>query len=669
MAEFPSTRTGPDVEIADMTSANWWGEEMERRLAAVLAADVAGYSRLMGEDEEDTLRRLNAHRHELLDPTIAAYGGRIVKTTGDGVLTEFASPVEAVRCGVEIQRSMVDRNAGTLADKRIVFRIGINLGDIIAEDGDLYGDGVNVAARLEALAAPGGLCISGIVRDLVHDKLAYALQDLGPQTVKNIAHPVHAYAMSAEAIAALTVAGVPPRRRTPATAHQVGRWVAVAGAGAAAVAVGVALWLITRSPEPSPPTAAVVAGSIATVAPRLSIVVLPFANLSNDPEQDYFADGITDDLTTDLSQISGSFVIARNSAFTYKGKAADPRQVGRELGVRYVLAGSVQRTEGEVRVNVQLIDAESGKQLWADRFDHERGDLFKLQNEITGRIARALDLELVDAESRRSLLERPNNPDAIDLAMRGWSIFNKPRDRENNVEARKLFEQALHLDGQDIEASVGLAVVDVNDVINYWCNQPDAQLQEADRLVAAALAVDPRHAYAYFVKSSILSEEKRTVEAVAAAQTAVSLNPSLAPAYAWIGVLQIRLGRAEDTVTYVQQALRLSPRDPSLANWLSFIGRAQFYLGSDEEAIDTLLKAEVVNPRLSGIYLHLAAAYALTNRETPARDALAQFEKLEPDTTIAKVKEETQKMSDNPTFLKQRERLYDGLRKAGMPEG
>jgi TolB-like protein/class 3 adenylate cyclase len=644
---------------------------MERRLAAVLAADVAGYSRLMGEDEEGTLRRLNAHRRELIDPAIAAHGGRIVKATGDGLLAEFASPVEAVRCGVEIQRSMVDRNAETAAERRILFRIGINLGDIIAEDGDLYGDGVNVAARLEALAAPGGLCISGIVRDLVHNKLAYALQDLGPQAVKNIAQPVHAYAMSAEAISALPAAAARPQRHAPAAARKTGRWVAAAGA-VAAVAVAVVLWLIVRSPEPvalAPAPTAVIAPTGATVAARLSIVVLPFANLSNDPEQDYLADGITDDLTTDLSQISGSFVIARNSAFTYKGKAADPRQVGKDLGVRYVLSGSVQRSEGEVRINAQLIDAESGKQLWADRFDYERGDLFKLQNEITGRIARALDLELVDAESRRSLQERPNNPDAVDLAMRGWSIFNKPRARENNVEARKLFEQAVGLDARDVQATVGLAVVDVNDVINEWCDKPEAQLQEADRLVAAALAVDPRHAYAYFVKSSILSEEERPVEAVAAAETAVSLNPSLAPAYAWIGVLQIRLGRAEDTVTYVQQALRLSPRDPSLANWLSFIGRAEFYLGRDDEAIDSMLKAEVVNPRLSGIYLHLAAAYALRNRETPARDALAQFEKLEPDTTIAKVKAETQKMSDNPTFLKQRERLYDGLRKAGMPEG
>jgi TolB-like protein/class 3 adenylate cyclase len=626
---------------------------MERRLAAVLAADVAGYSRLMGEDEEGTLRRLNAHRRELVDPTIAAHDGRIVKATGDGVLAEFASPVEAVRCGVDIQRSMVDRNAGTPDDKRILFRIGINLGDVIAEDGDLYGDGVNVAARLEALAAPGGLCISGMVRDLVHDKLDYDLQDLGPQAVKNIARPVHAYAMSPEAIGALPATAPSPRRVPTARRHPVGRWLSGAAA-ALAIAVVVALWLIARSPE-SPA--------------RLSIVVLPFANQSNDPEQEYVADGVTDDLTTDLSQISGSFVIARNSAFTYKGKEADPRQVGKDLGVRYVLTGSVQRTEGEVRVNTQLTDAESGKQLWADRFDYARGDLFKLQNDITGRIARALDLELVDAESRRSLLERPNNPDAADLAMRGWSIFNKPRARENNVEARKLFEQAVGLDARDVQASVGLAVVDVNDVINDWCGQPEAQLQEADRLVAAALAIDPRHAYAYFVKSSILSEQERPVEAVAAAETAVSLNPNLAPAYAWIGVLQIRLGHADETVTYVQQALRLSPRDPLLANWLSFIGRAQFYLGSDDAAIDSLLKAEVVNPRLSGIYLHLAAAYGLTNREAPARDALAQFEKLEPDTTIAKVKEETRKMSDNPTFLKQRERLYDGLRKAGMPEG
>jgi adenylate cyclase len=269
---------------------------------------------------------------------------------------------------------------------------------------------------------------------------------------------------------------------------------------------------------------------------------------------------------------------------------------------------------------------------------------------------------------RRGLEERPDDPDSVDLAMRGWSVFNKPRARENNIEARQLFNHSLQKKNQNVDSLLGLAVVNINDVLNNWCDKPDEQLQQARELDGRALAINPNHAYAYFIKSSILAVEKKPEEAVAAAEIAISLNPNLAPVYGWIGNLQIRLGHAEQTVTYVQKALRLSPRDPSLANWLSFIGRAQFYLGRDGEAIDTLHRAAAVNQTISGTHLHLAAAYALTNRAAEAHESLAEFEKLEPNTTISMVKAETKTMSDNATFLQQRERLYDGLRKAGMPE-
>jgi adenylate cyclase len=318
-----------------------------RRLAAILAADVAGYSRLMGMDEEGTLERLKAHRRRLVDPKIKEHHGRIVKTTGDGLLVEFPSVVDAVRCAAEIQRAMVDRETEMIDDGRIRFRIGINLGDIIADGNDIFGDGVNVAARLEALAEPGGVCISRVVRDQIRDKLPYAFEDMGAQVVKNIARPVRAYVLSAAAVAALPTVSAPtvprPTRRRAGPPRDV---------------------------------------------PRLSIVVLPFTNLSNDPEQEYFADGITDDLTTDLSRITHSFVIARNTAFTYKGKSVDVRQVGRELGVRYVLEGSVRRAGDQVRVNVQLIDAETGAHVWADRFETDRANLGGAQDAITGRLAR-----------------------------------------------------------------------------------------------------------------------------------------------------------------------------------------------------------------------------------------------------------------------------------------
>jgi len=375
-----------------------------RRLAAILAADVAGYSRLMGADEEGTLERLKALRRELLDPTIAQHRGRIVKTTGDGLLVEFASVVDAVRCAVEVQQAMPERNSGIGADNRIELRIGINLGDVIVEGDDLYGDGANIAARIEALADAGGVFVSNTVYDQVRDRLPFSFEDLGEQQVKNIARPVRVYALSETAVAAL-----PP--------------VAVTGPG---------------DPLPSSPT------------PQLSIAVLPFANLSNDPEQEYFADGITEDLTTDLSRIADSFVISRNTAFTYKGRSIHVRQIGCELGVRYVLEGSVRRTGDEVRVSVQLIDAANGAHLWADRFDTSRVDLDHAQDEITGRLAHTLNRELVVAAAGRIEQQHKIDPDARDLVMRGWAWWHRPTTISAREEARALFEQALATDPESI---------------------------------------------------------------------------------------------------------------------------------------------------------------------------------------------------------------------------
>jgi len=346
-----------------------------RRLAAILAADVAGYSRLMGADEEGTLARLMAHRRELVDPRIAEHRGRIVKTTGDGLLVEFQSVVDAVRCAVEVQRGMAERNAAIPREKRIEFRIGINLGDVIVEGDDLYGDGINIAARIEALADAGGVFVSNTVYDHVRDRLPVVFEDLGEQQVKNIARPVRVYGLRLDNIAELPASSGPP-----------------------ATSVSQSL-----------------------VAPRLSIVVLPFANLSNDPEQGYFADGITEDLTTDLSRLAPMFVISRNTAFTYRSKPIGTKQIGRELGVRYVLEGSVQRLGNQVRVNAQLIDAETDAHLWADRFDGDTSDLFTLQDEITSRIAGALNLELTAREAARS----HGHPDTLDYILRGRAAFSK----------------------------------------------------------------------------------------------------------------------------------------------------------------------------------------------------------------------------------------------------
>src|SRR6266849_1022368 len=356
----------------------------ERKLAAILAADVVGYSRLMGADEEGTLTQLRAHRRALIDPKIREHHGRIVKTTGDGMLVEFASVVDAVRCAVEVQRGMAERNAGVPPERRIEFRVGINLGDIIVENEDIFGDGVNVAARLEALAVPGGICVGRAARDQVRDKLGFTFEDMGEQAVKNIARPIHAYRVRFEGVELPAAA---PRTASPRRKRLVG-WAAACAVLLASIAGGA--WYVTKP-------------AMGPGAPRLSIVVLPFANMTGDPAQEYFADGITENLTTDLSRIPSSFVIGRGSAFTYKGKTVDAKQVGRELGVHYVLEGSVQRLGTAIQVNAQLLDAETGAHLWAERFDGDLSSLSDLRDAVTFRVTRSLSFELPAAESGRTI--------------------------------------------------------------------------------------------------------------------------------------------------------------------------------------------------------------------------------------------------------------------------
>src|SRR5690349_19081974 len=376
-----------------------------RRLAAIVAADVAGYSRLMGLDEVGTARTLLEHR-KVTDALVAKHGGRLVKTTGDGVLLEFPSVVDAVECAVAVQAVMAERNEGVLPDRRMLLRIGINLGDILIEGDDILGDGVNVAARLEGIAEPGGICLSSSTYEQVRSKVAVEFTDLGEHNLKNITRPIRAYAIGPNA--------------------NIDRAVA-------------------------PPSS----------APHLSLVVLPFANIGGDPEQEYFVDGVTESLTTDLSRISGAFVIARNTAFTFKGKAVDAKRLGRELNVRYVLEGSVQRGGNRLRVNVQLIDAETGNHLWAERFDKPIADLFEMQDEIVSRLANALDAQLIAAEARRA--ERSPHPDVMDLVFQGRALSNKGWTPDYMARARGFFERAIALDRENVEAMVGLAYVDVTE--------------------------------------------------------------------------------------------------------------------------------------------------------------------------------------------------------------
>jgi TolB-like protein len=474
-----------------------------RRLAAIVAADVAGYSRLMGLDEVGTARTLREHR-KVTDALVAKHGGRIVKTTGDGVLLEFPSVVDAVECAVAVQAVMAERNQSVPEDRRMLFRIGINLGDILIEGDDILGDGVNVAARLEGIAEPGGICLSSSAYDQVRGKVPVDFTDLGEQTLKNIARPIRAYAVGLNA-----------------NTHQT--------------------------------------ASLPVSAPHLSIVVLPFANIGADPEQEYFVDGVTESLTTDLSRINGAFVIARNTAFTFKGKAIDVKQIGRELNVRYVLEGSVQRGGNRLRVNVQLIDAETGNHLWAERFDKPVADLFDMQDEIVSRLANTLNAQLIEAEARRA--ERSLHPDAMDLYFQGRAWFNKGLSSEHMAQAGGFFHRALAIDPRCIEALVGTAQVNVASGASFLTGDLAARCSAAETSAIKALSLAPDHALAHRVLGGVYIFTNRAAQGIAECQQALALDRNLASAHGQIGIAKNFLGRAAETEGHILEAFRLSPRD------------------------------------------------------------------------------------------------------------
>ena len=597
-----------------------------RRLAAILAADVAGYSRLMRADEEGTHERFMAHRRELLDPKVLQYQGRIVKLTGDGFLAEFSSVVEAVVCAVEVQRGMHGRNADVAEAQRIVFRIGINLGDVIAEPEDIYGDGVNIAARLEALAEPNGICISQVVYEQVRDKLPYEFEDLGHRSVKNIARPLHAFALGAGAIAALPV---PEGAATPTYPAR-----AIAGHD---------------------------------VAPRLSIVVLPFANLSGDRDQQYLADAITEDLTTDLSRIPNMIVISRNTAFTYRDKPVDSRRIGRELNVRYVLEGSMRRSGNRVRVNTQLIDAETDRHVWAERLDHDTADLFTLQDAVTGQIAVALNLELVGADAARPT----DHPDALDYILRGRAaLYNyKGTTREGLAEAINLFEKALSLDPGSVDTQALVAVALAERALEQLTDSVAADIGRAERLIDEALTRLPRHVLAHFAKAQVLRAQRRFEAAIPEYETAIAANRNWVVAIANLGMCKFLSGAIEEAIPAQEQAIRLSPRDPRLPNWYWRIGMVHLLQSRTDEAILWLEKARSDNPRLPGPHAWLASAYALIGDSQRAAAELAEARRLSGDgrySSIARFKG-TQFWAPKVYALAEATFLA-GLRQAGVPE-
>jgi TolB-like protein/Flp pilus assembly protein TadD len=581
-----------------------------RKLAAILAADVAGYSKLAAADEERTLARLRAMRSDLIDPTITLHHGRVVKRTGDGLLIEFRSVVDAVRCAIEIQNGMAERNAGLPPERRIEFRVGIHLGDVVEEsDGDLMGDGVNIAARLEGIANPGTICLSEDAYRQVKSRLDLAVSDLGATQLKNIAEPIRVYSLEI---------------------------------GKAAQA---------RQPAASTP-------------PRLSIVVLPFANLGGDPEQEYFVDGVTESLTTDLSRISGSFVIGRNTAFTYKGKHVDLKQIGRELNVRYVLEGSVQRAGGRMRVNVQLIDAETGAHLWAERFDKPVADLFDMQDEIVARLASQLGTQLIAAEARRAA--HAPNPDSMDLYFQGVAWVKKGPTPEHLTQARTYFERALACHSGNIEALIGTAFVDFDRSAIYSADNEVALLEAAEGTLTKALSQAPNHAFAHLCMGLLKINTNRAAQGIAECERALVLDRNLAGAHAGIGMAKVFIGRAEEAEAHINEALRLSPCDTSAHVWLAIGAFAKLHLNKFEEAIPILRRALDINQNYPHTHFWLAMALAHLGQVNEARAAAQAGLALNPTYTISRVRAGAR--GDNPGYLAQRERLIDDLRTAGVPD-
>ncbi len=635
---------------------------MERHLRAIFAADMVGYSRLMEADEVGTIARQKIHRQELIDPTIEKYHGRIVKTTGDGMLVEFSSVVDAVQCGVTVQQAMVDREAEIPEDRRIHYRVGINLGDVIFEDDDIFGDGVNIAARLEQMAEPGGIYISGTTYDQLKANVDVGYESLGEIQVKNIEHPVRVYRILFNPDQAGTVIEKP--RKSGGT--QVG---VAAAAGAALVALaGVLAWVWLGATPPEQmrtadgtgldgqrPHQALVAG---IPADRPSIAVLPFNNMSNDPEQDYFSDGMTEDLITDLSQVSGLFVIARNTVFTYKGRAINIRDVGAELGVRYVLEGSVRRAGDDLRINAQLIDAETGGHLWAQRYNRKLTDVFALQDEVVQKIVSALAITLNPVEEKRLSRTAQVNPEAYDILLRGLERLRR-FSNETNVEAREYFQRAIALDPKFTRAYSALAFSHAVDIIMNWTDDLETSSAEALQLAKQALRLDPSVHQTYFALSATYRHTHRLDEAITAARQSIALDPNYADGYGELAANLNYAGKPDEALAAIGEATRLNPSRPFFYVWME--GFSHYLLGHLDKAAELFEQVKRSNPHFPLAHKMLAATYSEMGRIDDAEWAAEELMVLVPQFTLAQERERIPFKDDAV-----RERFLKALQKAGI---
>jgi len=581
-----------------------------RRLAAILAADVVGYSRLMGADEEGTLERLKALRRELVDPKIAEHNGRLVKTTGDGLLVEFPSVVNALRCGAEVQRRIAERNAPEPTDNRIELRIGINVGDVVAEDGDIFGDGVNIAARLEGLAEPGGICVSARVREDVAGKLDLAFEDMGQQSLKNIPRPVRVFRICPD------------------------RTVAAAG--------------FTAQPTLALPD-------------KPSVAVLAFTNMSGDPEQEFFADGIAEDIITALSHYPSLFVIARNSSFTYKGRAVDVKQVGRELGVRYVLEGGLRKAANRIRVTAQLVEADTGKHVWAERYDRDLTDIFAVQDEIAEAVTIAVAPAVAEAELQRAMRKPPQNLDAWAAYQRGVWHFDKATVDDYAL-AEKCFQQAIDSDPNFAEGYCGLAMVQIYAAAGFGTRSL-ASLSSIGPLSRRAVSLDPNSAIACLCESFALFGSGDYDGALAATERGLALSPNLAAGYWQRGNILIFAGRPVEGLTDVRTSLRLDPRGSNLALRLFHLAIGYYFSHAYEDALEAANHVIRAFPEWPHSYRFRAAALAQLDRIEEAKTALKKAIAVSPAAFDLYVR------SRPPWYrAEDHDHLLQGLRKAGWRE-
>jgi TolB-like protein/class 3 adenylate cyclase len=597
------------------------GERVERRLAAVLAADVAGYSRLMGADEEGTLARLKAVRKTLVDPTIASNRGRIVKTTGDGILVEFASAVDAARSAVAVQRAMAEQNVDVPQDARIEFRIGIHVGDIIIDDNDIFGDGVNIAARLEGIAEPGGVCMSDDAYRQVRGKVEIACDDMGQQFLKNIAEPMRAWRV-----------------------RLTGQTPSAAKAGSA----------VSQRALPLPD--------------KPSVAVLPFQNMSGDPEQDYFADGMVEDIITALSRFQALFVIARNSSFTYKGRAVDVKVVGRELGVRYVLEGSVRKALNRVRITGQLVDTATGAHIWADRFDGGLDDIFNLQDEVTESVVGAIAPAVEKAEIERAKRKPTESLDAYALYLRGLARLYQSYqfvNRTANNEALQLFYSAIELD-RDFASAYGRAASCRGDAkAQGWISGTPEEIAEVSRLARRAVELGKDDAVAVAAGGWALAFVVRDLDLGAALiDRALVLNSNLAEAWSFGGWVKLWLGEPEAAIERFAHAMRLSPLDPWVAGMRAGIAHAHFFLGRYDDAASWAAMALQYNPDHQPALRIDAANHALAGRLEQAQKAVVRLQQVYPTICLSDLKNVLgpYRRAEDPS------RYEEGLRRAGLPE-